>query len=135
MILENDNQHITESRFYMWRAIFAMAHVDGIVTVEETDFLSKCLDQDHFSPGQRQILMRDLAEPQNIGRMFAHILREEDKLDFFILAEELSEADGDFSLSEKKSLNSLKKENILGFPPSHLQEKLLERKVMREPLN
>ena len=133
--MENNIKHITESRFYMWRAVFAIAHADGIVTVEETNFLSKCMERDFFSPGQRQILTRDLIEPQSVSRMFAHVLNEEDKLDFFILAEELSEIDGDFSSSEKKSINSLKKENILGFPPSHLQEKLLERKVMRAPSN
>ena len=131
--MNNSDEYISESRFYMWRAIFAIAHADGIVTVEETDFLSQCLDRDNFSPGQRQILMRDMMDPQSVSKMFAHVLREEDKVDFFILAEELGRVDGDFSASEKKSINSLKKEDRLGFPPSHLQEKILERKVMREP--
>ncbi len=131
--MNNDIQHITESRFYMWRAIFAVAHADGIVTIEETDFLSKCFGKDNFSPGQQQILMRDMGEPQSVMHMFKHILKEEDKLDFFIVAEELSEADGDFSSSEKRSINSLKKEAILGFPPSELQQKILERKVTRAP--
>ena len=124
---------VSESRFYMWRAIFSMAHADGIVTVEETGFLSKCLERDNFSVGQRQILLRDMMEPQDLNKMFSSVSVEDDKLDFFIFAEELGESDGHYCGKEKKALNNLKKQELLGFPPSHLQEKILERKVMRAP--
>lgn len=130
--MDNNSGYINESRFYMWRAIFAVAHADGVLTIEETDFLSKCLEKDNFSPGQRQILMRDLMQPQSISNMFEHVFDEEDKIDFFIYAEELGTIDGHFCGEEKKSINSLKKESLLGFPPVHLQEKILERKVIRE---
>ncbi len=115
----------------MWRAVFSLAHSEGILTIKETDFLSKCLEEDNFSAGQKQILLRDLMEPQNLTRMFTSVSREEDKLDFFIYAEELGAGDDSYYGKEKKAMNSLKKEEYLGFPPSYLQDKLMERKIMR----
>ena len=35
---------MNESRFNMWRAVFAMAHVDGTVTPEEASFAQNYLE-------------------------------------------------------------------------------------------
>ena len=40
--------NVSESRFYMWRAIFALAHADHIVTDEEYRFMQKALDTENF---------------------------------------------------------------------------------------
>lgn len=123
--------YTSESRFYMWRAIFAVAHADGIVTVEETDFLARCFDEENLSSGQREILMKDLGTPRDVTTMFANISDEKDRIDFFILAQDLSASDGSYCNDERRMINSLKKENLLGFAPNVLNQKILERQATR----
>ncbi len=127
--------YLDESRFYMWRALFAMAHVDGIVTSAEADFLSNCLSRDKFSMMQKEALMQDIIMPQEVKNMFIHIFRESDKIDFFILCDELCTIDESKCDKEQRTLKNLKKEEYLGFPLSELNEKILERKTMHGPSN
>lgn len=100
---------LSASRFYMWRAVVAMAHADGIVTPHEVSFLQDSVKNTDISKGQVQILTADLGTPQDIYRMFSHITDPRDKKDFFKFARVLSWSDGDFDAQEKHIVETLEK--------------------------
>lgn len=103
---------ITESRFNMWRAVFAMAHADRIVTTEEKSFLYKVMADHPFTGEQRSILEVDLEHAQDIGRMFDKITDQNDRSKFFQYARALVWCDGDFGEQEQKIMVALKKSHV-----------------------
>ena len=68
------SEGISESRFKMWRAVFAMAHADGLVTDHEKSFMENYLEKVPFSPEQREILREDMRDPELLGDL-AHVAR------------------------------------------------------------
>ncbi len=98
---------LSPSRFYMWRAIFAMAHADGIVTPHEVSFLSESTLNLPLSDSQREMLKRDLAEAQDPATMFTQVTEARDREEFFVLARVLCWSDGDFDVQERKMMNVL----------------------------
>ena len=100
---------VSASRFYMWRAVVAMAHADGIVTPHEVHFLQEQMKDVPLSEGQLQTLTGDISAPQDIAAMFGQITNTQDKSDFFKLARVLSWSDGDFDAQEQHILESLEK--------------------------
>lgn len=107
-------KEITESRFYMWRAIFAMAHADGVVTDEETEFMKEYLNSLNFSDTQRNILKEDMAAPQSVPDMFSKITAQSDRSQFFYFARLLAWSDGDFDAQERAILDKLKVSHVAG---------------------
>lgn len=103
---------VSDSRFYMWRAIFAMAHADGIVTEEESRFMNKALQSESFSEPQRRILEDDIKTPQDVAAMFMKIGEQEDRSRFFYFARILCWSDGDFGEQEQKIMLTLKKIHV-----------------------
>ena len=104
------SEGISASRFYMWRAVVAMAHADGIVTPHELNFLQEQVRDVSLSAGQLQILAGDLNKPQDIHAMYAQITSVADRRDFFKLARVLSWSDGDFDAQEKHIIDFLEQE-------------------------
>ena len=103
---------ITTSRFMMWRAIFALAHADGIVTPEENTFMRDALEAHNFSGHQRRILENDISQKQDVGQMFAGIIDHKDRSDFFTFARLIVWCDGDFDEQERIILTQLKQTHI-----------------------
>ena len=101
------SEGISASKFYMWRAVVAMAHADGVVTAHELDFLQKALKDILVSNGQMEILKKDIKMPQDIHVMFSQISDAQDRREFFKLARVLSWSDGDFDAQERKIIKSL----------------------------
>ncbi|NCC21325.1 MAG: TerB family tellurite resistance protein [Alphaproteobacteria bacterium] len=108
------SKKITESRFYMWRAIFAMAHADGIVTAEESEFMTEYLEHVDFSDAQRKILEEDMRSQQSVPDMFAKITEQSDRSQFFYFARLLAWCDGDFDAQEQAILDKLKVSHLAG---------------------
>ncbi|MGH1398871.1 MAG: DUF533 domain-containing protein [Alphaproteobacteria bacterium] len=99
---------ITDSQFYMWRAIFAVAHADGIVTDEEVRFMAETLELLPFSESQRATLSHDAKETQNIEDMFKGITDAADQAEFFKIAHKLVHIDGDYGAAEQSIMLKLK---------------------------
>lgn len=99
---------VSESRFYMWRAIFAMAHADHEVSPKEQGFMRNVLDTENFDRQQRVILERDIETPQDPTDMFMQIAEQEDRSRFFYYARMLCWCDGSFDEQEQEIMLRLK---------------------------
>lgn len=102
---------ISESRFFMWRTLFAVAHADAVVTNEEIIFMNKILDAQSFTEAQREILKYDMEQKQDIRILFSKITDQQDRSEFFNLARPLVWADGDFGSDEQKIILELNRQH------------------------
>ncbi len=113
---------ITDSRFYMWRAVFAMAHADGKVTQEEIDFIEGYLDKIAFTEQQKMIIRDDLRNPKKVGDMLSHVVNPDDRSDFFQFSTMLAWSDGDYAVSEKAVIERLLAEQMDHYNEQELLE-------------
>lgn len=100
---------VTESQFYMWRTLFAVAHADNIVTDEEVRFMTEALEDLPFTDEQKEILSDDIFQPQDIVEMFGKISDNRDQAAFFNFARELVWIDGDYGKEEQDIMLKLKR--------------------------
>jgi len=100
---------VTESQFYMWRAIFALAHADDVVSDEELRFMSEILEDIPFSDEQKSILKSDATEEQSVEAMFKKITDPVDQAEFFRFASKLAHIDGDFGEEEQEVMLRVKR--------------------------
>lgn len=101
------SEGLNESQFFMWRAVVAMAHADGVVTPHELSFINDYLKDMHLSKTQMTIIGLDLKNNQDVYEMFSGITDRQDQKDFFALARALSWCDGDFDAQEKHIIQTL----------------------------
>ena len=74
MAQENfDKDLVGTSKFYMLRALIAMAHADGVVCDEERSYMAALMNRLPLSKEQRQTLETDLDEKQNIDDLVKYI--------------------------------------------------------------
>ena len=111
-ILGSDSSGVSDSHFYMWRTLFAIVHVDDIVTNEETRFMAEAFEDVNFSEAQREILDKDVLEAQDIEEMFSQITDQEDRIKFFDIARKLVHIDGEYGCEEQEIMLRLIKNNV-----------------------
>lgn len=99
---------VTESQFYMWRALFAISHVDNVLSPEEIRFMTETLEDIPFSAGQKQVLKDDIINGKDIVEMFQKISNANDQASFFRFAMDLVWIDGDYGEDEQKIMLKLK---------------------------
>lgn len=99
---------LSDSRFHMWRAVFALAHADGKVTAEEARFMTIYLSRLSLSPDQQETLKNDIEQRQDVAAMFAKISVEKDIEDFFNFARLMVWSDGDFGAQETQIMEMLR---------------------------
>ena len=102
------SEGVSESQFYMWRTVFAMAHADHVVTEDERQFMHRILCEERFSAEQRGVLERDMETPQDVSDMFMQIGEQEDRSRFFYFARMMCWSDGNFDEQEQKIMLALK---------------------------
>lgn len=100
-------QALSESRFYMWRAVFALAHTDGQVSADEIAFAHSYLENAPFSAEQKRILAEDLTAPQNVAAMLARVEDLSDQADFFQFAHMMAWQDGHYAETERQVMARL----------------------------
>ena len=131
---------LSASRFYMWRAAFALAHADDVISPHEVAFLNQSTQDLPLSPGQREILKRDLMEEQDPAVMFDQVTDALDREHFMILARLLCWSDGDFDVQERKMMKILKQmkmekdaENALEESKNRIQDLRLNKDQWDQP--
>jgi len=100
---------VTESQFYMWRAVFAMAHADDVIEPSEAEMMSAVIWDFDFSEEQRTILEKDIVHKQDVMDMFRLIPDEKDRLNFFEFAYQMAKVDGVFSEAEQNILTQIQR--------------------------
>lgn len=96
---------ITESEFYKWRCLVALAHADHVVTPEEKNMIEFQLRQVSLSPDQLDILNSDMEEGKNIKPLYEKVTEMKDRKHLTQLAFTLFWSDSNFDESEKKIYN------------------------------
>lgn len=100
---------VSSSKFNMWRAVFALAHADHVVTTEEQRFMYRALATENFSDLQKKTLEEDMKTARDIPDMFMSITDPKDRSRFFYFARMLFWCDGDFAAQEQKILTELQR--------------------------
>jgi len=109
---KKDEQGVSDSHFYMWRTLFAIAHVDDLVSNEETRFMAEAFEEVPFSNTQRQILETDVRVAQDIESLFEKITDANDRAAFFARARTLVHIDGEYGGEEQAIMLKLTQSNI-----------------------
>lgn len=120
------------SRFNMWRAVFAMAHADHVVTEEEKEFIRHYIDNIPFSDEQRAMLWADSENPPPVRDVFEQISDLEDRGDFFQFASMLCWCDGDFDEHERALEEKLKAEQMSTLDMKYLGEMVRKTREIGE---
>lgn len=102
------SEGVSESRFYMWRAVIALAHADNRVTEEEHEFIDRYLHNVPFSDSQREVLIDDVLNAKNVTEMFDQVSEPTDRGEFFEFARMIVWCDGDYDAQEEKLFAHLK---------------------------
>lgn len=103
---------VTESQFAMWRTLFAVAHVDNVITGEELRFMAEIMEDVPFTEEQRAVLNTDIKIAQDIEEMFKGVTDIKDQAAFFKYAKDLVHIDGDYGADEQRILLKLKETHI-----------------------
>lgn len=103
---------INQSKFYMWRTLFALVHADNVVTDEEISFMAQALEDIDFTYDQTEALKDDALNAKDIEEMFNGITDYDDRMQFFSLARDVVVVDGNFCSDEQSVMTKLFKENI-----------------------
>lgn len=105
-------QGVNDSRFYMWRTLFAVAHADNVVTDEEIEFMAHILEDVDFSDEQTKVLKDDIVTPKDVEKMFNGVTDQNDRTQFFDFARDLVWVDGDFGSEEQSVMIKLHQQHI-----------------------
>lgn len=96
--------YASESEFFMWRALFAFAFSDNVMSDEEKRLLKNYQEDVVFSPAQLAILREDFAQPKPAEDLYLQITDHQDKLRFCALARALMWNGGSASRQEEDIL-------------------------------
>ncbi|HBH26008.1 MAG TPA: hypothetical protein DDX54_01185 [Rhodospirillaceae bacterium] len=98
---------IPESRFAMWRAVVALAHLDGRIDPAERSLVEGYLAHVPFSPDQAEALGADLAHPRDPAEAFDAITDPADRGEFFAFAQAMVACDHDLDPQEMGAVEAL----------------------------
>lgn len=104
---------LTESEFYMWRALFAFAFSDDVMSDEEKALLRAYRAQTVFSQAQLDVMRDDFNAPKDPSALFAKISDPADRKRFCALARALMWCDGN---PERQEFEILRRVGCLSHP-------------------
>lgn len=130
---------LTDSKFNMWRAVFAIAHADHEVTSDEKEMMLNTLEKLILSNEQRAVLKEDIYIPGNPIDLFEKITELDDRIEFFKYSKQMMWADDQYSSKEQNVMIKLKTihqqkldlEDMVGRVPLQLEEE--KKAVKYEP--
>jgi len=98
---------ISDSRFNMWRAVFAMAHADGKIDPDETDYMDKYLGRLRLGPEQQEQLRREAANPPDMEEVIENVTQPLDRSELVYFARLLAWSDDEMHDDEDVLLAKL----------------------------
>ena len=104
-------QPLSESAFYMWRCIIAVAQADGAVQDAELEYLNKVfagMERDSMlSRDQHETLGEDLVTPQNIGSLLKHVTDHGDRHQLVYFAALMAQSNGELDPGEEAIIRTI----------------------------
>lgn len=100
--------HVGTSKFYMIRAVIAMAHADGVVCGDEREHVEKLIKRMPFDEEQKTTLRSDLDEKQNVSYLLANINDPKYRGQVVYFARLLAHKDGELHPNEEKLLERMR---------------------------
>ncbi len=122
-----------EDVFRLWRAVFALVHVDGTFTEEEQNYIKQIIETFAFTEDQRQTIEQDIKDKANVIQLFADIEDEDNQRQFFVMVRTIAWCDGYLHEAEQEVMQKIV--NKLGDKAQKFEKELrwLERKpIMTE---
>ncbi len=125
-------QPVSNSTFYMWRCIIAIAHADGLVQDEERTYIRRIIDNmDHLyglTPEQKATLAADLDSPlsQNIPDLLSHINEPSARADLIYFGGLLARADGVLDPREDDILKKLRVDQMASVDMKQINDHVKE---------
>ncbi|MBI1259931.1 MAG: hypothetical protein GC204_20885 [Chloroflexi bacterium] len=129
------SEDFNSSKFYMWRCVVAMAHADGLVQQEESDYLTTLfknmreragLPEDHY-----ETLLDDLKHPQDMMELLPYINDPQYRSQVIYFARLLAHKDGKLDPSEEDLLNKLHVQLTDGLDMDAIREEV-QKNVQQE---
>ena len=102
------NRPVNNSEFTMWRAVFAFALVDNVLSLAEQSLLRTYYTAIPFSEVQREVLKDDFLTRQNVEELFNRITDPEHRSRFCALARALVWCEGNMDRQEAEILRRVK---------------------------
>lgn len=103
-----DKDVVGTSKFYMLRALIAMAHADGVVCDEERAYMAALMNRLPLSDEQRRTLEADLNEQQNIDDLLKFINDPKYRGQLPYFARLMAFKDGELDPSEEALLEKMR---------------------------
>jgi uncharacterized tellurite resistance protein B-like protein len=98
---------MTDSKFHVWRCLFALVHADDVVADEERDFMTNVLNNFNFSDEQKSTLENDAENKQDPIAIFEKITEERDQKLCLNMAYDIVLIDGEYHDKEYAVMQQL----------------------------
>lgn len=135
-------QPISNSTFYMWRCIIAIAHADGVLQDAERVYIGRVIaNMDRvygLTDEQKKIFAEDFDTPQNIGDLLPYINDPAVRGQLIYFGGLLAHADGVLSPSEKDILDKLHADHMATLDMEQIRthaRKAVEDEMFRHDLD
>ncbi len=119
-----------DEMFCLWRAVFALVHVDGDFSDDEKAYIEKIFSVFSFSSSQIDAVNHDLEYQASVADLFFEIESDDYKRQFFIIARTIVWCDGFLHDLEVEAINKIVKN--LGQNADKFQKEL--RWINRKPI-
>lgn len=96
-----------EEMFALWRAVFALVHVDGNFAEEEKTYIEKIIAHFSFTDEQENTIRKDLDNKEDVVSLFKDIKSENYQRQFFVMARTIVWCDGFLHELELKAVNKI----------------------------
>jgi hypothetical protein len=100
-------EKMSESKFNMWRSCVAAAHLDGVVTPEEKQWVEEKIQKLPLTLDQKAILNEDLKKVQNFEECFSLVTDKKDLAFLLNTLRVIGHLDKSFSEIEKQKFQNL----------------------------
>lgn len=98
-----------DEMFSLWRAVFALVHVDGNISEEEIRYIEKIKEAFGFTRKQKKIVKTDMKDKLDVATLFQDISNVNYQRQFFIMARTIIWCDGYLHELELEAVNKIVK--------------------------
>ncbi len=116
--------------FALWRAVFALVHVDGNISAQEIAYIEQIKEAFSFTRKQKKIIKDDLKKKPDVSNVFKEINDINHQRQFFVMARTIIWCDGYLHELELEAVNKIVK--LLGRNSTKFENEL--RWIERKPI-